>query len=1058
MSDPETHAPAPVPDEPTPGSEADQPPAPEPWTPERVLAWNRYYDLYLIAGVLLLVFLASATRINNSTIWAQLRAGRLIAERGTPLATDPFSETFQGRPWVNVPWTFEWSQGLLYDALASPDANREPGEMTTGDQRAAGVLVAVNATVRLLTALVLILGLKRSGPGLWWMVVCVGLAIGGIVAPPGGMALGGIAGQAQVGPETWGLLLLAIEVVILHRAIEAGRGNLAFALIPLFLLWANLDESFLVGLFVLAAGVLGTLAGSTTREAGGLRFPKGLAILIASAAACLVNPSLHRTYLAVLEPILEAVGGGRGRPRAVHELSLFGATIREQLGGLYSMFVGYFLALVGLGLASFVLNLRRFSLPRFLTFLVASVLWALVLRYRTEFAVVFAAVLALNGQEWYLGRFGGEGRMGRGWASWSVGGRAVTIVIVLAFLVKGLTGYGSSFGEPIFGFGADPDEFAFEAADVLRGSNLEGNVLNTTAGQGDALIWRAYPARKPFIDGRAHLYTDEFRAEFDALRLALRDDDVATWRPILDRDEVSAVMLDVANAQRTYQRLIRSPNWILFYDDGNVVMFGRADAPAADLAYFQQNRHDPETLAYQHGRPIPSTDRLPRVVTSFDRLFYDKVFRYRYLVPPQPHVRSAARWLQSEAGAPTPARCLLAVQEARIALSRKPDDPDAYRMLAEAYRWLILNESAILAGQEPDPEVLDRTAPRPDLLRLRAAQQATALNYAIQTSPSPQGPQAREILVSLNIQLGQLYLALDDLDLARDRFQAALTMVDPGEVSEEFQLRIAEMDQRLADIDARLAEMPEASLADPLSRAQAALSLGAAGVAIDALFEAEQSGSRIAAIRPLLVDLLCLTGQPERAVDLLGSTEDPALSTGPGSSARRQGLVSFLIGNTEDAANLWEKRALAQLRSESVAQALRSGRQLLQGDAREATDGFLELPPRVGTDASWEADLGIALLEAGEPKRAGDRFTRSLELAPDQASRPIVAYYLQKLGRPLPADLDEEVQPPPPATPEPKPSANAEGRPADPEPKPAEDVKPTDPPGADEGQPKDEPS
>src|SRR4051794_29665410 len=74
-------------------------PAPEPWTPERVSSWNAYYDLYVVLGVLLLVFLAASTRITASTIWTALRAGQLTAERGAPVTADPFSYTMEGRPW-----------------------------------------------------------------------------------------------------------------------------------------------------------------------------------------------------------------------------------------------------------------------------------------------------------------------------------------------------------------------------------------------------------------------------------------------------------------------------------------------------------------------------------------------------------------------------------------------------------------------------------------------------------------------------------------------------------------------------------------------------------------------------------------------------------------------------------------------------------------------------------------------------------------------------------------------------------------------------------------------
>src|SRR4051812_10366949 len=70
---------------------------PEPWTPAKVREWNAYYDLYVVLGVLLLAFVASANKISNSSLWGQLKVGQVMAEKGTPFAVadDPFSYTEQ---------------------------------------------------------------------------------------------------------------------------------------------------------------------------------------------------------------------------------------------------------------------------------------------------------------------------------------------------------------------------------------------------------------------------------------------------------------------------------------------------------------------------------------------------------------------------------------------------------------------------------------------------------------------------------------------------------------------------------------------------------------------------------------------------------------------------------------------------------------------------------------------------------------------------------------------------------------------------------------------------
>ena len=73
-------------------------------------------------------------------------------------------------------------------------------------------------------------------------------------------------------PETWGLLFLAVELLLLHQAINLGKAGRLYGLIPLFLLWANVDESFAFGLVILAAAVDRALSGR--REARPGRGPR----------------------------------------------------------------------------------------------------------------------------------------------------------------------------------------------------------------------------------------------------------------------------------------------------------------------------------------------------------------------------------------------------------------------------------------------------------------------------------------------------------------------------------------------------------------------------------------------------------------------------------------------------------------------------------------------------------------------------------------------------------------------------------------------------------------
>ena len=271
----QTEASPPVPEEETPrpgtaddaaatattDADADSQPEPPPWTPERVSEWNAYYDVYVMLAVLLLAFVVSAVRVDESNplLWTHLKTGEQIAQQGYPVVSDSFSYSETGARWVNIPWLFQLSHAEIFKLvrnLVPADPADPTANLTSAEQLAIGVLIGLNALVRLLTAWIL-LKIRRPGPGLWWTAVCVAIAFGAVVGPI--RVFGGVAGPGIVAPSTWGMLLLAIEMLLLHRAYNEGRRGALYGMVPLFLVWVNLDDSFFMGLLILAAAALGRL-------------------------------------------------------------------------------------------------------------------------------------------------------------------------------------------------------------------------------------------------------------------------------------------------------------------------------------------------------------------------------------------------------------------------------------------------------------------------------------------------------------------------------------------------------------------------------------------------------------------------------------------------------------------------------------------------------------------------------------------------------------------------------------------------------------------------------
>ena len=80
---------------------------PEPWTPERVVEWNNYYNIYVAIGLLVLVVVNSLNLFEESAIFASLRSGEITLSKGFPETTDTLSYTSEGQRWVNLGWMFD---------------------------------------------------------------------------------------------------------------------------------------------------------------------------------------------------------------------------------------------------------------------------------------------------------------------------------------------------------------------------------------------------------------------------------------------------------------------------------------------------------------------------------------------------------------------------------------------------------------------------------------------------------------------------------------------------------------------------------------------------------------------------------------------------------------------------------------------------------------------------------------------------------------------------------------------------------------------------------------
>jgi hypothetical protein len=495
--------------------------------------------------VLLFAFLLASFPARNTDLWAHLAAGRDLAGGAFPSA-------------AGNTWLYDLTSYLLYQALGGPG------------------LVLGKAVLVVGIALVL-LRLSRAGPGWWVPAFCTGLAL---------LAM---STRLLLQPATVSYLFLALTLWFLWSAEEGPKTALPpWPLILLFVVWANTDTWFVLGLAVVALAYLGQALDGTAPEAGRLR---GLLLrafsLAILAAVCLLNPAHVHAFtlpheLAWLAPAAASV------PRLT---SPFQPAYFTPGLGLSPAGLAYF-PLLGLGLLSFFLNppwvRGQGRWQWFLPWLGLALLGALEARAVPFFAVVGGPALAANLQAFFARR--PEADRAPGFAVQALAG-----VLGLAFLLCAWPGWlQAPPHEPRRCTVIVPASLK-EGAVVVARWHQEGKLgpdshgLHLSPDSAEAFAWFC-PQDKAVLDR--------------PLVSALRGDENAPddWPQRMRAAGVDHVLVyETHSGQREVilDRLFADPEqWPLLHLEGELVIFGWRDPQRPASGKFRDWQMDLDRLAF----------------------------------------------------------------------------------------------------------------------------------------------------------------------------------------------------------------------------------------------------------------------------------------------------------------------------------------------------------------------------------------------------------------------------------------------------------------------------
>lgn len=850
----------------------------------------------VLAGLLvaLFAFLLASFPVRDSGIWGHLASGRDLAHgRGGAASFAPPTD---------AGWLFDLSCYAAY-ALAGP----------TGLVVGKAVLVAGLALV--------LYRLSRPGSGVLIAAFSVGLAM---------LAMGT---RLHLQPALASVLFLGLALWALEpRANPALRQSFwpAWPLVAIFILWANTDRWFLVGLAVVALVRIGRALDRPSGERGPA-LVRGLAGVVILAAAALLNPSHVGAFQ--LPPGLTAAGPVAGGARAV--TSPFSSAYLEVMAQTPAGLACF--PLMGLGLLSFALPPGRSRWERLLPWLGLAVLTAFQVRAVPFLAVVSAPVLARNLHDFFARRAAAAGELAATGRRGRVVLAAVAGVLAVAFVMSAWTGWlqGPPFGPRRWGVQTPPG--LEQGAQVICQWQSAGRLgpqargLHVSSDTVAAFAWFC-PAHQAVADPTL------VAAVLGAPGAP------ADWADRLRAAGINHVIVYDTDRRRmtaALTRLFADPvQWPVLRLDGGVTIFGwRGAAAAGPSDPFRTIEWDADRLAvwpvagerapparpanesdprrwwevFWKSAPTPSDDRDTAAVYllkaeslrqsapvghlaaweatqaagliaggagwSDPTALADAYCRLEFFRPAATASGGAmtpvGRLAQSlhpgfaRARGDTPAAVLyLAVRAARRAVADNPADAQAYALLGETYLRLAANTREQLWGRY-----------MPELLQLRRAQAATALTRAVSLAPD---------LARAHLQLAALYGEMGFADLALNHQHACLAAVRKAvdgtvTASEDYRAMTSGMAaqiDRLADVvEEREREFAQqAAELRVYDRAVIAKEKGLVGKARDILLNSDISAFGANGMA-LELELLVRTGRVKEVLDW--TAEEHAEALGP---------------------------------------------------------------------------------------------------------------------------------------------------------------------------------
>lgn len=502
-----------------------------------------------ILAITIIIICSGTFKINSYDAWWHLTYGKVIYSKGDIPTQDQFSFSAEGTPRINPEWLFQLVSYIFY--LFSGISG----------------LIMFKVLVILLSVLIVtkyLLDQESIPKPLAFLVLLPFL----------------LAGQERylVRPEIITLCFTLLMIYGLFRpSFDLHKINKSWWFPLLFALWANFHAGFIVGIVILGLFIIGRTLDTLRREK---RLPEKFSTNLIIYGICilftLINPWIYKIWKVPFSLT------------SLHQTGVFrnAEWVTPTLKYHWLFYITLLITLLIL-----IWLFRSLSLAPLLPLIFLGIISVLYVRNIALFSIAAPLLLAVQIKQ----------------AKWE----DHKLPKFNPFLVLGiyiLIGFSVMLGSRSFkfGLGINLDRVPYKAVRFLNSMNISGNILNAHP-FGGYLIWRWYPQKKIFIDGRDDIYASLWKR----LNRAVKNH--AEWSQLINEFKISHTLLRYTNQMEKVILPDGKITWrpfgvnhfppdqwaLIYWDDLSMVHLRRSPTHQRVIDQYEYKHIFPETVQFQ---------------------------------------------------------------------------------------------------------------------------------------------------------------------------------------------------------------------------------------------------------------------------------------------------------------------------------------------------------------------------------------------------------------------------------------------------------------------------